>query len=215
MLRPLSLIGASVLLAATAAAAELPVVYNGAGQPKDAPPAKGQPPVVINYPSAALQAQPAADAKLPTVVNMQEVAGLKPPKPAAQRAVRAYALPTYYDVNAVVSLPYMSAYTPPAFGYGLGGMYGPSYGLGGYGLGLGGYGLGLGAGYAYSPFGYGYAAPSYAFGSIPAAYSIGYTTSYAYWAQPRALPTAVLTPVGSVSAIPPGGVVWEDVGLVW
>jgi hypothetical protein len=176
-------------LVATAPAADLPLVYNGATQApqppgaKYAPPrdAKAQPPVIINYPSAALQAAPQAPrppadgaAKTPTVINYPSAAGVK----VAERVATAQAVPgrtavayrTYAE--GLMTPAYYNAYAPlmgyAAPGYNMvGSMYSPyglDYGFGFGGLGYGG--LGYGAGYS----GFAYTAPAaYPYAAVPGA----------------------------------------------
>jgi hypothetical protein len=211
MLRTLSLIALALILAAPVVAADLPVVYNGAAQQPATPPlgdakAKGQAPTVINYPSAATQAAPAAENKnVPTVVNYPSAAGVKveaPARAADAPATRVYVIPAYADVGAVTGMPYTFGYSSPAYGYGWGG-----YGYGGMGgMYAPGYGMGMGMGYGYGmPYSFGYAAPMY---------SPAYTMAYAAWAQPRPLGSMSLTPAGGLSAFPGDGMVSHTFGLL-
>jgi hypothetical protein len=154
----------AVLALATAApAVELPIIVNGNQlvQAKDepAPPpaaVKSQLPVIINYPSAALQAAP-ADGKGPVIIA--DTAGPRPIKPAPVRVAVAYALPMESDYMAPV------AYNA----YGIGSMLGVDAGLGygvssPYGAGLGYYGAYGYGGYSYAA--YGPVAP-WGFGLVP------------------------------------------------
>jgi hypothetical protein len=115
---------AILALVGAASAVELPVIVNGtqvaqATKTEVAPApagAKMQLPVIINYPSAALQAAPAGqktDAKLPVIIAT-------PVKPAPARVAVAYTVPTYVE--------YM---TPVAYNaYGIGSTYSVNGSLG-------------------------------------------------------------------------------------
>ncbi|HEY1377644.1 MAG TPA: hypothetical protein VGF55_12665 [Gemmataceae bacterium] len=166
MLRAASILSlpAALALAATAPAAELPVIINGsqlAQAPKTEPapqpaPAKGNLPVIINYPSAAMQAVPAND-KLPKIVNLSPAA--PPAKPAPGKVV-FYNWAALADVMGPVGYNAYSVGPSLGLGAGLGyelgyEMYGAPYagGLTGYYAGYGGaYPLGY-AGYGYAPGG--------------------------------------------------------------
>jgi hypothetical protein len=164
--------------------------------PQPPQPAKGPLPTIINYPSAALQAQPGAaeNKNLPVVTSPQTTAGIKPPA-NAPAGPRQYAAPIVFTNNAIMSAPYAADY---GFGYGYGAGYGyaPAYGVG-Y---MAPYGYG---GLGYSPFGY-----------TPPMYSAAYTLAYDYWATARPLPTAVVIPAGTISTMPTANIVWQDTGYI-
>ncbi len=138
-------LSAALALAATAPAAELPVIYNGtqvaqapAGQPAAPPAEKGPLPVIINYPSAVLNQKAPADGKGPTIVNLPVPKPERGPARVVVGNVAAYADtmgPVGY--NAYVAGPGLgldgglgySMYSPYAGGYGgYGGYYGYAYG---------------------------------------------------------------------------------------
>jgi hypothetical protein len=195
MLRPLVLLCAAAVALVPAVRAADP---QAPAQPPAAQPAanaQAQLPTVINLPGDALrQPQPGPDAKnLPTVINLAPAA-----RPGDRQAnaptTRGYTLVVPTE-GAILSTPYLAPYggvLPGPYDYGIGAMYGPTFGFG-YGSLMGGYD---------------YAFPSYPFGYVPAGYSLGYTTAYAFWAQPQPLPTDIVSPAGRLSYMGNPGVVW-------
>src|SRR5436190_2060671 len=91
-------------------------------------------------------------------------------------------------LSAAAAVVFVSAPYGADFGYA------PGYGYG--------YAPALGAGYM-APYGYGGYGYS-AFGYTPPMYSAAYTVAYDYWALARPLPTAVVSPAGSISTMPTG-----------
>jgi hypothetical protein len=157
---------AALALAAAAPAVELPVIVNGtqvvqAKTQPVAPPVGGklQMPVIVNYPSAALQVAPAdqkADGKLPVIVANPVVP--RPANVAPARVAVAYIVPTYSEY--VTPVAYNAYRVGSMLGLDAGGGYGFSAPYGGYyggGYGYGGYGFP--AYDTFGPWGYGYNPP--------------------------------------------------------
>jgi hypothetical protein len=193
MLRSLALLcGAVAIVFVSAAQAADPQT------PQPAPAAKGPLPTIINYPSGAAQAPAGENKNLPVIMSAQAAAGIKPPEVVARPAnvpanapnvQRAYVPPVVFGSSEIVSLPYGAD-------FGLGGAYG----------------------YMAPSYGYGYAAPAfgsaYSFGYATPMYSPGYTVAYDFWAQPRPLRTAIVSPAGTISTMPTYNTVWQDVGFI-
>ena len=158
---------AALALATAVPAADLPAIVNGTQvvqgktQPATPPAAdKSRLPVIINYPSAALQAptDQKSDAKLPVIIGNPPAPQAANPAPA--RMAVAYTLTAYNEyMGSVAYNPYRLG-TMASYDYGMG--YGFSAPYGGYytgGYGYGGYGYGLGYGFptydTFGPWGYG------------------------------------------------------------
>jgi hypothetical protein len=196
MLRSITLLAGAAALALAPARAADPQAQPPA--PADQKP-KAQLPVIINYPSAAMQAAPQAggtDKKLPTVVNLLPAPAAKAQGQRANAppaAPGAYTSMTFADNGAITSMPYSTA-----------NLLTPSYGSGFN------YGSPYASGLGYTPPLFNYAFPWSGFGYAPTALDYAYT----FWAQPQPLPTGVISPAGQLTFIPPSGVVWQNVGLI-
>ena len=197
MLRPLVLLCATAVALVPAVRAADP---QAPAQPPAAQPAanaQAQPPVIINYPSAAFQQAPAGTAPQPDAKNLPTVTNLPPAARPGDRQANAPTTRGYTLVvpteGAVLPTSYLAPYAGPLPGpydYSIGAIYGPSFG------------------YGYTLPAYDYALPSYPFGYVPPIYALGYTTAYAFWAEPRPIPSAVVSPAGRLSYMGNPGVVW-------